>query len=80
MALALRLLATLILAAIGWVLLGYVAIGLLGMIYGWSGHPAMPPAPWALYIALYGVALPLVCLTLAWRLTRGIQTRLQRGR
>lgn len=80
MALALRLLATLILAAIGWVLLGYAAIFLLGVVYGWSGHPAMPQAPWALYVALYGVALPVVCLVLAWKLTRGIQTHLQQGR
>jgi hypothetical protein len=65
-ALALRLLGTLVLATISWALLGYFATLPLGAIYGWGGHPAIPSAPIGVYIALYGVVFPLLCLAAAW--------------
>ena len=63
---ALRLLGTLVLATISWVLLGYFATLPLGAIYGWGGHPALPSAPIGVYIALYGGVFPLLCLAAAW--------------
>jgi hypothetical protein len=65
-ALALRVLGTLVLATISWALLGYFATMPLGAIYGWGGHPALPSAPIGVYIALYGVVFPLLCLAAAW--------------
>lgn len=61
-----RVLGTLVLAPISWVLLGYFATLPLGAIYGWGGHPAIPSAPLGVYIALYGVVFPLACLAAAW--------------
>ena len=63
---ALRVLGTLVLATISWLLLGYFATLPLGAIYGWGGHPALPSAPIGVYIALYGVGFPLLCLAVAW--------------
>lgn len=63
---ALRLVGTLVLATLSWALLGYFATLPLGAIYGWGGHPAIPSAPIGVYIALYGVVFPLLCLAAAW--------------
>jgi hypothetical protein len=57
-----RVLATLLIAAVGWAVIGYLATVPLGALYGWSGHPALPAAPPAVYIGLYLVALPVACL------------------
>lgn len=63
---ALRVVGTLVLATLSWALLGYFATLPLGAIYGWGGHPAIPSAPIGVYIALYGVVFPLLCLAAAW--------------
>lgn len=63
---ALRTLATLLLAAIAWVLLGYLATAPLGALFGWSGHPSMPAAPITVYVVLYLFVLPLSSLGIAW--------------
>ena len=65
-----QLLLTLVIAVVAWALLGYLATAPLGLVFGWSGHPAIPAAPWSVYVALYGVLLPLVCLLLGWRISR----------
>lgn len=75
------MLVTIVLAAIGWALAGYFATAPLGAIYGWGGHPAMPSAPWSVYVALYFVILPIVCLVAGWfgagRLVNAIAKRLR---
>ena len=63
---ALRVVGTLVLATLSWALLGYFATLPLRAIYGWGGHPAIPSAPIGVYIALYGVVFPLLCLSAAW--------------
>ena len=63
----LRVVVTLILGLAGWVGLGYLATVPLGAIFGWSGHPAIPDAPAGVYIGLYLVLLPALCLTGAGR-------------
>jgi hypothetical protein len=65
--LVLRGLATLILGVLAWGCLGYLATLPLGMVFGWTGHPAIPGAPTAVYVGLYLVLLPVVCLVGAWR-------------
>jgi hypothetical protein len=65
--LVLRACAALVLALIAWACLGYLALMPLGALYGWSGHPALPAAPVAVYIGLYLVVLPVSCLYGAWR-------------
>jgi hypothetical protein len=62
----LRAVATLLLGALAWAVLGYLATAPLGVIYGWQGHPSVPAAPAAVYVGLYLVALPAVCLWAAW--------------
>jgi hypothetical protein len=69
MSVILRGAATLLLAALAWVVLGYLATAPLGAIYGWSGHPSAPAAPIAVYVGLYLIALPLACLAGAWKAT-----------
>lgn len=66
----LRAIGTLVVAAAGWALLGYLATAPLGAIYGWSGHPSVPNAPAAVYVGLYLIVFPAICLFLAWRLVR----------
>lgn len=61
---------TLIIGLLAWVLLGYLATMPLGAIFGWSGHPAIPDAPVAVYLAVYLVIIPALALLGAWRLTR----------
>lgn len=80
MIIALRLLGTLVAAAFGWVVLGYLATGVLGAMYGWGGHPAIPAAPMAVYVVVYGVVLPILCLAGAWKVTGRIETRWRRSR
>ncbi len=75
----LRLGAALLLAGVAWAVAGYLATAPLGAIYGWSGHPSVPAAPAAVYVGLYLVALPLVCLGGAWYVT-GWVARALRGR
>jgi hypothetical protein len=55
------------------VLLGYFATLPLGAIYGWSGHPAIPAAPAGVYVLVYLVVLPVLCLAGAWYLTRRLR-------
>jgi hypothetical protein len=70
-------LGTVALAAPGWLVLGYLATAPLGAIYGWSGHPAIPAAPTSVYVGVYLVVLPLVCVVAAWILIgRAVRRRL----
>ena len=77
-ALILRALATLVVATAAWVCLGFLATAPLGAIYGWSGHPSIPAAPEAVYIGVYLVALPAVCLLGAFALVRWMATTMRR--
>ena len=61
---------TLVVALVSWVFLGYFATLPLGAFYGWSGHPAIPDAPLAVYVVLYLVVLPVLCLLGAWTVVR----------
>jgi hypothetical protein len=61
-----QLLVALLVAAVTWAVLGYLATAPLGAIYGWSGHPAIPAASWSIYVAVYFITLPLICLIGAW--------------
>jgi hypothetical protein len=76
--LALRVAGTLVVAVIGWVILSLLATGALGAIYGWGGHPAIPAAPLPVYIILYLVVLPVLCLAAGWQVTGWIETRMRR--
>ncbi len=67
-----RLGVTLILACVLWVVLAYLVTAPLGEVYGWGGHPAIPSAPESVYIVLYLIVLPVICLGLSWWLTRAI--------
>ena len=64
-----RCLATLLLAAPAWAVLGYLATAPLGRAYGWSGHPSIPAAPAWVYAALYLGVLPLASIAAAWWIT-----------
>lgn len=66
-------------AVVSWVLLGYLALVPLGALFGWSGHPALPDAPAAVYVLLYLVILPALCGFAAWKAVTAIERR-QRGR
>jgi hypothetical protein len=61
-----RVLVTLVLATVAWAVIGFFATAPLGAIYGWGGHPAAPSAPMSVYIGLYLVVLPIVCLAGTW--------------
>ena len=78
MIIALRVLGTLVVAALSWAVLGYLATAPLGAIYGWGGHPAAPAAPMAVYVLVYLVVLPLLCLGGAWKLIRSVEKRWRR--
>ena len=80
MTIALRFLGTLVVAVVSWAVLGYLASAPLGAIYGWSGHPAIPAAPTAVYILVYAVVLPLLCLAGGWKITRWLEGRWGRPR
>lgn len=75
----LRWAAGLFFALLLWVLLGFAATMPLGAIFGWSGHPAMPAAPLPVYVVLYLILLPTLCLVAAWRLTGWIEGRFGGG-
>ena len=70
-----RIVVTAVLACIAWVVLGFLVTAPLGAFYGWSGHPAIPAAPLAVYGVLYLIVLPAMCLSVSWRLTRRITRR-----
>lgn len=76
----LRAIATLLVASAGWAVLGYLATAPLGALYGWSGHPAIPGAPLTVYVGLYLVVLPAICLFLAWRTIRWMEAHIRRRR
>lgn len=78
--LLLRVLATLVLAISAWAVLGYLASAPLGSIYGWSGHPPIPGAPTYVYVGLYLVVLPIVCIAGAWMIVNWIYNRVSRAR
>ena len=80
MTIALRAIATVVVGALCWVVLGYLATAPLGAIYGWSGHPAIPAAPEQVYIGLYLVVLPVVCLLAGWRVVVLIEAMFRRRR
>jgi ABC-type polysaccharide/polyol phosphate export permease len=73
----LRVLGTILLGLVGWVIVGYLLTIPLGAIFGWSGHPAVPDAPVPIYVALYIVAIPALCLFAAWRVVRRIEKRIR---
>jgi len=61
---------TLVLAAAVWVVSGYFMTVPLGLVFGWSGHPAIPAAPGFVYVLLYLVVLPAVSIYVSWRVLR----------
>lgn len=65
-------------ALLAWVVLGYFVLGLMGAIFGWSGHPALPSAPIEAYFIVYLIALPVICLIAGWRLLRWIESWIAR--
>jgi hypothetical protein len=65
--LMLRAACALVLAVVCWAILGYLLTAPLGAFYGWSGHPSIPGAPTEVYIVLYLVVLPTLCLAGAWK-------------
>ena len=77
--LVMRAAGTLVIALVVWTILGFLATAPLGTIYGWSGHPSIPAAPMAVYVGLYLVILPAICLFGAWTVIRWIEARI-RGR
>jgi len=76
----LRGLATLVLATVAWACFGYLATIPLGMVFGWSGHPAIPDAPVAVYIGLYLIVLPVLCLVGTWRVVGALARAVRRRR
>jgi hypothetical protein len=73
----LRAVGTFVAAFAGWAVLGYLATAPLGAIYGWSGHPSIPAAPVAVYVGVFLVVLPIICLFGAWRMIRWIEARIR---
>jgi hypothetical protein len=67
-----RIVVTAIIACVAWVVLAFLLTAPLGAFYGWSGHPAIPAAPLAVYGVVYVIVLPAVCLWASWQLTRRI--------
>lgn len=72
-----RAVGTLLFALLAWIVLGYLAMSLLGAIYGWGGHPALPSAPIEVYFVVYLVGLPIVCLAGGWKALRWIESRIR---
>ena len=73
-----RLVGTFVIALLGWVILGFLVTVPLGAIFGWSGHPAIPAAPLSVYVIVYVVLLPMLCVAVGWKVTRWIESRLGR--
>lgn len=71
----LRALGALVMASVAWVVMGFLATAPLGRIFGWSGHPSIPNAPVAVYVGLYLVVLPVICLVAAWKFSGWIAAR-----
>jgi hypothetical protein len=80
MALFIRALCALVIASVAWITLGYLATAPLGLIFGWSGHPSIPNAPAAVYVGLYLVLLPVLCLVGAWKLLGWLVGRVNRAK
>jgi hypothetical protein len=76
----LRVAATVVVGFVCWVAVGYLVTAPLGAIYGWSGHPSIPAAPTEVYVGLYLVVLPVVCLLAAWRLVVLVEGTFRRAR
>ena len=76
---AYRVVGTFLIALLFWVVLGYLVIGLMGRIYGWGGHPAIPSAPLEVYFVVYLIVLPIICLAVGWKATRLIESRIKGG-
>lgn len=79
-ALFIRGLCVLVIASVAWVILGYLATAPLGLMFGWSGHPSIPNAPAAVYVGLYLVLLPVICLVGAWKLIGWFVGRMARAK
>jgi hypothetical protein len=67
-----------LIAVILWVVVGFLATAPLGAIYGWSGHPAIPAAPMAVYVIVYLLVLPVACGAAAWKTARWVESVLRR--
>jgi hypothetical protein len=78
--LVLRILGALAMASIAWVVLGFLATAPLGRIFGWSGHPSIPAAPAWVYLGLYLVVLPVICLAGAWKVAGWVVVRFRNMR
>lgn len=76
---AFRVVGTFLIALLVWVVLGYLVTGLMGVIYGWGGHPAIPSAPLEVYFVVYLVVLPVICLAAGWKAMRLIESRIEGG-
>jgi hypothetical protein len=76
----LRVACTLVLAVVCWAILGFLATAPLGALYGWSGHPSIPAAPVAVYVGIYLIVLPALCLIGAWKLVGMIGRKLSMRR
>jgi hypothetical protein len=70
---------TVLLGVVGWLVLGYLVSVPLGLMFGWSGHPAIPDAPLLVYLAVYGIVLPALCLFGAWRISGTLIRRFRKG-
>jgi hypothetical protein len=75
MSFTLRAVGALLVGTVAWAVLGYLATVPLGAIFGWSGHPALPDAPAAVYVGLYLAVLPALCFFGAWHLMRWAAAR-----
>jgi hypothetical protein len=75
MSFILRAVGALLVGAVAWAVLGYLATVPLGAVFGWSGHPALPDAPAAVYVGLYLVVLPALCFFGAWQVMRWAAAR-----
>ncbi len=66
-----------LIAVVLWIVAGFLVTAPLGAIYGWSGHPAIPAAPMPVYVIVYLIVLPVVCIAAAWKTARWIESRLE---
>jgi hypothetical protein len=73
---AVRWLVTLLVAALLWAALGFLATAPLGWAFGWSGHPSLPAAPTWVYVTTYLVVLPAISVGIAF----GVISWLFKGR
>lgn len=73
-----RLLVAILAATVLWLGLGFLATMPLGLLFGWSGHPAIPAAPAWVYLALYAGLLPLFCMFVGWKAAQLLSRRLSK--